>query len=130
MSDLPKIQSGKLRVLYKASDNSYYPAKLVTTRGGSLSHNLPGFIISLPEYDFFSLLGVSSAHAEFFVDVTPEKRYAIWNKTAGRFVTVSDVHGTPHFTCHLDAELYIKTYFIHQESRMAVVEFDFPGEVE
>lgn len=100
-SDLPQVLSGKLKVFYD-SDIGRMPAKLIGTRFGKGTDS--GWIIAFPTYDYFHLfLG------KLIVDVTPEKRYAIWNHKAQRFAQYFDEFGEELkiFTCRENAQIWI-----------------------
>lgn len=123
MSDLPKVASGKVLVTYRSHDNMAYPAKLVSTRYGEEHTTM--WLVNGRSWDFYSI-----TLAKLYVDITPEKRYSVWSKKAGRFVGLGESLILP-FGTKMDAELAIDTFCRKTgmlSSNYAVVEYDFPGE--
>lgn len=93
--------------------------------GNRRDHPSTGFFVSFISYDAVLYDGDTS---EFYIDVTPEKRYAIWNKKMGRFLyRVGNAH-TPIFQSKTDAEVWITTEYGGTMQGFVVVEFDYPGE--
>lgn len=93
--------------------------------GNRRDHPSTGFFVSFISYDAVLYDGDTS---EFYIDVTPEKRYAIWNKKMGRFLhRVGNAH-TPIFQSKTDAEVWLTTEYGDAMRGFVVVEFDYPGE--
>src|SRR5260370_9106923 len=98
-SDLPKIQSGQLKAaLGKGPD--YYPAKLVSVfvHNSSLIWVITGY-----KYEW-----VWSGSNSIVVDITPTKRYAIWNHKSQRFVNCSGHPTETGFASKAEAEVYLE----------------------
>jgi hypothetical protein len=97
-SDLPNVQSGKLKAFWNgAVGASPRPARLVSTN-----------YINHKDGTLWVYEGIGSDvicnSGLIVVDVTPERRYAIWNHPAGRFCS-----GV--FNSWLDAERYLEHNF-------------------
>lgn len=121
-SDLPGIQSGKLKAIAKSS-NDYCPARLVSSKYGNLDAVL--FIYTRPDGKEF-LSDLEGLH----IDITPEMRYAAWNKRFGRFAHLG-AQTVPSFTTKQEAENAIVTWTsraTHLRSDYVVIEFVYPGE--
>lgn len=113
-SDLPKIQAGILKAFYK--DDLSFPAQLLTTHYSSLHETV--FLAKGQDYDF--LLRIH----EVVVDVTPEKRYAVWSHTKQKFVS-----GLAHQTrteAEIEISEMVKKYAVTDEykKRFYVVEWE------
>lgn len=111
LSDLPQIQSGKLKVVYFYSDCDMRPCRFITAKYGR--HSNPLFLYSSED---------GSEHPAFFeaglhVDVTPEKRYAIWNHKRQHFHSNS-------FTNKYDAEYWLKQEVSNNKDNFYIVEWE------
>jgi hypothetical protein len=105
-SDLPNIQSGKLKAFWDgAVDGSPRPARLVSTN-----------YINHKDGTLWVYEGIGSDvicnSTLIVVDVTPEKRYAIWNHKTQRFQFIKkcadDGEG---FTSRQDAMIWLESAF-------------------
>lgn len=62
------------------------------------------------------------------VDVTPEKRYAVWNHIQQRFVNNGN-HPTAHgFRTKQEAEIYLQDHFQTQKKLVYVVEWEIKSD--
>lgn len=126
-SDLPKIQAGKLKcVVINSKTGKTYPARLISNQFGSA--NVIAFLYSHDGHDYL-ITSLSSGILQ--VDITPEKRYTIWNKQRGRFALMGGTD-IPVFSNKIEAESCItevvRSFALKDGSNFAVVEFDYPGE--
>jgi hypothetical protein len=109
-SDLPRIQSGKLKAFWQGGQ--IFPARLVSTRCG----NWGGGTLWL--YDNGNE-DVPCNSNLIVVDVTPEKRYAVWSHAIQRFIYTNNDAG---FTSRTAAECCI-----HDKKNCYVVEWEIRG---
>lgn len=83
-SDLPLITSGKLKAFY-CNDGTMLPAMLIGTRFNTLPGTgspHTGWMVRYSHIDH-----IEYGNTRILVDVTPEKRYAVWNHNSQRFVS-------------------------------------------
>lgn len=116
MADIPKILTnpGSMKVYFIAGFPS--PARLVSTQYGMNGRSPEKRLLWLYENVFqneYTYEGIENV----CLDITPEKRYAIWNKKYGRFVS-QDV-----FLDRRTAE-----HSIAGSTCCVVLEFDYPGD--
>lgn len=122
-SDLPKIQSGKLKVFYvtrNLAKTIATPARLVSTRFGEYKTVM--WIVENPDCDRYA-----TTYNSMMIDITPEKRYTIWSKTYQRFV---DNHQYPPSN-NREAQQFLIDRWVQNGAdpkKYAIVEFDYPGE--
>ena len=98
-SDLPRIQSGKLKAFWQGGQ--IFPARLVSTRCG----NWGGGTLWLYDNGQEDIPCNSNL---IVVDVTPEKRYAVWNHKTQRFQCCNE-HGGGYKE-KFEAEAYIDAH--------------------
>lgn len=119
-SDLPAIQSGKLQALYKDR-----VVRLVSTHYRNYGWQGESAVLWLFEKDGYEWprLGYDS----LVIDITPEKRYTIWNKSGQRFVDGSQY---PPSASKVEQELHIEKWKRNgaRVGSYVIVEFDYPGE--
>ena len=95
-SDLVRISEGSLKAYYCSGHDKYLPAKLVSTR----INKAPFWIVDNGETDHW-LGGFDGV----VVDVTPEKRYAVWSHTIQRFLYTNNDAG---FASKTAAECFMR----------------------
>jgi hypothetical protein len=127
-SDLSKAQSGKLQTYYKDGER-YLPAKLISTR---LSSAGTLWLLNNGNYDMYS-----TSNRDIMVDITPEKRYAIWSKRNERFIAGEQFKNGNCFRSRDEAmeanHQALKRYFKDLDSTLkaqdgyVIIEFDYPG---
>lgn len=121
---MPQIQSGKLKVFYDSESHGKLSAKLISTRFADGQQ-----LAFLVEYG----RGDGLVFNDIVVDVTPEKRYAVWNHKRQRFI---NGYGTvPFFGYHKDKlqlEVYLKEWLARQEQSNKdyyIVEWEIKNDV-
>jgi hypothetical protein len=97
-SDLPNLQSGKLKTFWHGGTGIYRPARLVSVKYRQHKDNTAW----LYEGDGTDILCSSDL---IVVDVTPAKRYAVWNHKAQKFCAVDA------FMSRMDAEIWRDNYY-------------------
>jgi hypothetical protein len=98
-SDLPNVQSGKLKAFWTTPNSTIYrPAKLVSVKYRQHKDNTAW----LYEGDGTDIICNSDL---IVVDVTPAKRYAVWNHKGQKFCSVDA------FMSRTDAEIWRDNYY-------------------
>lgn len=123
-SDLPNIQSGKLKAFYvtrNLAKTDASPAKLVSTRFGEFKTVM--WIVENRDYDRYA-----TGFGSMMIDITPEKRYAIWDKKKQRFISY-ELFGvqTTKEACEAYLDDVMRKYGL-RPNHLTIVEFDYPGE--
>jgi hypothetical protein len=121
-SDLPRIQAGKLKAFFKWYDYQY-PAELISVRAQAV-HRAGNNTIWLVKANTNQLSDDSVDSIEYgthniIVDVTPEKRYAVWSHAIQRFIYTNNDTG---FTSRTAAECCI-----YDKKNCYVVEWEIKG---
>lgn len=126
-SDLPGIQSGKLKAFHNPGNTGtvYWPVRLITSNLSSAysgdRNKLAWLVEGHPSGDYLLWY-----QGEIKIDITPEKRYAIWNKKKGRFARFHFEH-VQNYPTREHAQDYINRNCSDSDA-LTVVEFDYPGE--
>lgn len=108
-ADLVNVSSGKLKAFWNGEKGKYYPAKLVSVKYHS-HRDETAWIYEGVDTD------VLCNSDRIVVDVTPVKRYALWNHKAQRFLLLPDHPTGDGFTSRQDAEIWRDTMF-HESFR-------------
>jgi hypothetical protein len=118
-SDLPNVQSGKLKAFWQNATSEYKPARLVSTRILGIGERTTMWIIDDGDMDLW-LNGLT----RIVVDVTPAKRYAVWNHKGQRFCAVDA------FKTRQDAEIWRDNYYDKKvHDNFYVVEWEIKEEM-
>jgi hypothetical protein len=124
-ADLPRIQAGTLKAFYCEAGKKH-PAKLVGTnfwfRTYDTSKRVVGWVVDHNQFDMMVY-----GYTQIVVDVTPTKRYAIWNQKAQRFVNILD-HPTGGFKSKADAEIWHATRMMNSKE-FYVVEWEIKDDL-
>jgi len=124
-SDLPNVQSGKLKAFWNgAVGASPRSARLVST---NYINNKDG---TLWVYEGIGS-DVLCNSSLIVVDVTPEKRYAIWNHQTQRFQFIKKhADDSEGFTSRQEAEIWLnqQTFFAGVRKNLYIIEWEIKSD--
>lgn len=125
-ADLPLIQEGSLKAFYVLNGVRAVPAKLLSTRFRSVGiASKAGWLASFEDYDV-----VVYGLQYIVVDVSPEKRYAIWDHKNQRFVERAKrlTVGCAGFVNNTDVEIELDSLNKNQPgNKFYIVEWEIKG---
>jgi hypothetical protein len=131
-SDYPKALLGQLVLFYYQDMEKYQgPAKLVGTKFGSRGEGA-GFVISCNDGKELFV----GSNAAIYVDVTPEKRYAVWHQPTQRFKNASyNDGGVKIYLSRQDAEIELEEWFrkngiVNAKKNWYIVEWEIKQDAE